>query len=166
LGSKIDGAGLAKLETLEHAVTLVQRVNTIVERMAQAQRMQQPLAQFRQQIQRAAAPLSSLLKSQFEAIADMVTTLVLVSTRGGTDANKVRSLRETVAQIRATGSGRIAGQEAACGRGRGPRSSDNVTRGKPESMLVRKAAKPLPHGRKDASEACPSGAAPVAFRGL
>jgi hypothetical protein len=100
LGSKIDGAGLAKLETLEQAVTLVQRVNTIVERMAQAQRMQQPLAQFRQQIQRAAAPLSSLLKSQFEAIADMVTTLVLVSTRGGTDANKVRSLREAVAQIR------------------------------------------------------------------
>lgn len=100
MATRIDGPGLAKLETLEHAVTLVQRVNTIVERMAQAQRMQQPLAQFRQQIQRAAAPLSSLLKSQFEQIADMVTNLVLVSTRGGTDANKVRSLREAVAQIR------------------------------------------------------------------
>jgi hypothetical protein len=100
LGSKIDGAGLAKLETLEHAVTLVQRLNTVVERMAQAQRMQQPLAQFRQQIQRAAAPVASLLKTQFEPIADMVTNLVLVSTRGGSDTQKVRSLRESVAQIR------------------------------------------------------------------
>ncbi|HEY5547215.1 MAG TPA: hypothetical protein VIK50_14275 [Gemmatimonadaceae bacterium] len=100
MASHIDGAGLAKLQTLESAVTLVQRLNTIVERMAQAQRMQQPLAQFRQQIQRAAAPVASLLKPQFEPIATMVTNLVLVSTRGGTDANKVRSLRESVAQIR------------------------------------------------------------------
>jgi hypothetical protein len=100
LGSKIDGAGLAKLETLEHAVTLVQRLNTVVERMAQAQRMQQPLAQFRQQIQRAAAPVASLLKSQFEPISDMATNMVLISTRGGSDMQKVRSLRESVAQIR------------------------------------------------------------------
>jgi ABC-type enterochelin transport system substrate-binding protein len=100
LATRIDGAGLAKLETLENAVTQVQRLNTIVERMAQAQRMQQPLMQFRQQIQRAAAPVASLLKPQFEPISSMVTNLVLVSTRGGTDANKVRSLRESVAQIR------------------------------------------------------------------
>lgn len=100
MATRIDGAGLAKLETLENAVTLVQRLNTIVERMAQAQRMQQPLMQFRQQIQRAAAPVASLLKPQFEPISSMVTNLILVSTRGGTDANKVRSLRESVAQIR------------------------------------------------------------------
>lgn len=101
MATKIDGAGLAKLETLERAVTLVQRLNTIVERMAQAQRMQQPLAQYKQQIQRAAAPVASLLKPQFEPISIMVTNLVLVSTRGGTDVNKVRACRESVAQIRA-----------------------------------------------------------------
>lgn len=100
MATRIDGPGLAKLETLENAVTLVQRLNTIVERMAQAQRMQQPLMQFRQQLQRAAAPVASLLKPQFEPISSMVTNLILVSTRGGTDANKVRSLRESVAQIR------------------------------------------------------------------
>lgn len=100
VATKIDGPGLAKLETLEQAVTHSQRLNTIVERMAQAQRNNQPLAQYRQQIQRAAAPLASLLKSQFEAIADMVTTVVLISTRGGSDQQKVRSLREAVAQIR------------------------------------------------------------------
>jgi ABC-type enterochelin transport system substrate-binding protein len=100
LSSQIDGPGLAKLETLESAVTLVQRLNTIVERMAQSQRMQQPLAQYRQQIQRAAAPIASLLKPQFENISDMITNLVVVSTRGGSDVQKVRTLRESVAHIR------------------------------------------------------------------
>lgn len=97
---RLDGAGLAKLETLDEAVTLTQRLHTIVERMAQAQRMSQPLAAFRQQIQRAASPLGSLLKAQFGPISDMVTTVVLISTRGGSDQQKVRSLREAVAQIK------------------------------------------------------------------
>ena len=100
MASKIDGAGLAKLETIEQAVTQVQRLNTIVERMAQSQRNNQPLAQYRQQIQRAAAPIASLLKSQFEPIADMITNVVLISSRGGSDQQKVRSLREAVAQIK------------------------------------------------------------------
>lgn len=100
MATRIDGPGLAKLETLETAVTLVQRLNTIVERMAQSQRMMQPLAVYRQQIQRAAAPVASLLKPQFEPIADMVTNLVIVSTRGGSDNTKVRALRESVAQIK------------------------------------------------------------------
>ena len=101
LASHIYGAGLAKLETLGQAVTLVQRLNSIVERMAQSQKMMQPLAQYRQQIQRAAAPLASLLKAQFEPIADMVTNLVVVSTRGGSDIAKVRGMRESIAQIKA-----------------------------------------------------------------
>lgn len=97
---RIDGAGLAKLETLEHAVTLTQKLHTIVERMAQSQRMSQPLAAYRQQIHRAATPLASLLKPQFGPISDMVTNVVLISTRGGSDQQKVRSLREAVAQIK------------------------------------------------------------------
>jgi hypothetical protein len=100
MATRIDGAGLAKLETLDQAVTHAQRLNTIVERMAQSQRMSQPLAAYRQQIQRAAAPLASLLKPQFGPISDQVTTVVLISTRGGSDQQKVRSLREAVAQIK------------------------------------------------------------------
>jgi ABC-type enterochelin transport system substrate-binding protein len=100
VATKIDGAGLVKLETLEQAVTQVQRLNTIVERMAQSQRNSQPLAQYRQQIQRTAAPIASLLKSQFEPISDMITNVVLISGRGGSDQQKVRSLREAVAQIK------------------------------------------------------------------
>ena len=97
---KIDGAGLAKLETLEHAVKDVQRLNTIIERMAQAHRASQPLLPFRQQIHRAATPVASLLKIQFGPIGDMLTNLILVSTRGGSDQQKVRLLRESIAQIR------------------------------------------------------------------
>jgi hypothetical protein len=100
MSTRIDGPGLAKLETLEQAVTLMQRLYAIIERMAQAQRIQQPLAPFRQQIQRAAAPLASLLKPQFEPISDMVTNLIVVSTRGGSESHRVRALRESVAQIR------------------------------------------------------------------
>lgn len=97
---RVDGPGLAKLETLEQAVTHVQRLNTIVERMAQSARMLQPLVAYRQQIHRAATPLAGLLKPQFENVAEMVTNLVLISTRGGSDQQKVRGLRESVAQIR------------------------------------------------------------------
>jgi ABC-type enterochelin transport system substrate-binding protein len=75
-------------------------LNTIVERMAQSQRNNQPLAPYRQQVQRAAAPIASLLKTQFESIADMVTNVVLISTRGGSDQQKVRSLREAVAHVK------------------------------------------------------------------
>ena len=100
MASKVDGPGLAKLETLDRAVKDVQRLNTVIERMAQAQRMNQPLAPFRQQIHRAATPVASLLKVQFGPIADMITNLVLVSTRGGNDQQKVRLLRESLAQIK------------------------------------------------------------------
>lgn len=100
MGTRIDGPGLAKLETLDSAVTLWQRLHAIIERMASAQRMGQPLAPFRQQVQRAATPLASLLKPQFEPIADLVTVLVLVSTRGGSDGARVRALRESTAQIK------------------------------------------------------------------
>jgi ABC-type enterochelin transport system substrate-binding protein len=100
MASNVDGAGLAKLETLEQAVTHVQRLNTIVERMAQSARMMQPLTAYRQQIHRAATPLAGLLKPQFENISNVVTNLILISTRGGSDQQKVRGLRESVAQIR------------------------------------------------------------------
>jgi hypothetical protein len=100
MSTRIDGPGLVKLETLESAVTLWQRLHAIVERMASAQRSQQSLAPFRQQIHRAATPLASLLKPQFEPVSDLVTALVIVSTRGGSDQARVRALQESVAQVK------------------------------------------------------------------
>jgi hypothetical protein len=99
-GPKLDGAGLAKMATLDEATAAVQRLHGIVERMAIAVRSQQNTAQFGAQIRRAGAPLVGLLKGQFGMISDQVSTLLLVATRGGGDQAKLRSLRETVAQIR------------------------------------------------------------------
>jgi hypothetical protein len=97
----IDGAGLAKLQTLDTATQHLQRVNSIVEQMAQAVRIQQPAAPFRQQLVRAATPLVGLLKPQFDQISDLVTHLIVVSSRGSNDNMRVRTLREAVGQIRA-----------------------------------------------------------------
>jgi hypothetical protein len=99
-GTQLDGAGLAKMATLEEATTALQRLHGIVERMAIAVRSQQNTAQFGMQLRRSGGPLVGLLKGQFGMISDQVTALLLVATRGGGDEAKLRSLRESVAQIR------------------------------------------------------------------
>ena len=99
-GPKLDGAGAAKMETLEEASTHLQRLHGIVERMAMAVRSQQSTAQFGAQLRRAGAPLVGLLKGQFGMISDQITAMLLIATRGGGDQNKLRALRESVAQIR------------------------------------------------------------------
>jgi hypothetical protein len=42
-----------------------------------------------------------LLKPQFEPISEQVAQLILVTTRGGGEQARLRSLRESVGQIRA-----------------------------------------------------------------
>jgi hypothetical protein len=99
-GPKLDGAGHAKMETLDEATAHLQRLHGIVERMAVAVRTQQDTTQFGAQIRRTGAPLVGLLKGQFGMIADQVSALLLVATRGGGEQQKVRALRESVAQLR------------------------------------------------------------------
>ena len=99
-GPKLDGAGHAKMETLEDASAQVQRLHGIVERLAIAVRTQQDTAQFGAQIRRGGSPLVGLLKGQFGMIADQVSAMLLIATRGGGENNKVRALREAVAQLR------------------------------------------------------------------
>ena len=99
-GPKLDGAGVAKLETLEEASGQIQRMHGIVEHMAMAVRSQQNTAQFGPQLRRVGSPLVGLLKGQFGMIADQVTALLLIATRSGGDQVKLRSLREGVAQLR------------------------------------------------------------------
>lgn len=99
-GKKLDGAGLAKMVTLDEATSQIQRVHSLVERMAIEVRGNKNTAPFRQQIHRAAHPLVGLLKGQFGMISDQASALLLVLTRGGSDQTRLRSLRESVAQIR------------------------------------------------------------------
>ncbi len=100
MASQLDGPGQIKLATLDEAGQQLQRLHAVVERYALAVRTQTEAGGFRQQLVRAATPLAGLLKPQFGVIADVVTAFVLVASRGGSEQVKVRSLRESVAQIR------------------------------------------------------------------
>ena len=99
--SQLTGVGTQLLHTLEDAATHVQRLHGLVEKMAMAHKLQQPTAPFGQQLRRAAAPLVGLLKVQYTVIADQVSGLILIATRGGNEQRKVSALREGVGQLRA-----------------------------------------------------------------
>lgn len=99
-GVKLDGAGAAKMKTLEQAISTMQTIHGHVERMAIDVKNQRGIGIIPQQIKRIAVPLQGQLKGQFGMISDQVTAMILGSTRGGGDQTKIRVLREYVGQIR------------------------------------------------------------------
>src|SRR5918999_3531815 len=99
-GSHLDGAGMAKLKTLEEGLTGLQRVHALVERLALAVKQGSASAQYIHQIKRALDPLVGLLKPQFGMLSDQVASVNLVATRGGSEQMRVRALREGVASLR------------------------------------------------------------------
>ncbi|MEY4608399.1 MAG: hypothetical protein RL625_616 [Gemmatimonadota bacterium] len=98
--TKVDGAGAAKLRTLEEALLSVQALHGMVERMALDVKAHRGAGVFPQQIKRLATPLHGLLKGQFGLIADQISKLILDAGRGS-EMQRVRLLREGVAQTRA-----------------------------------------------------------------
>lgn len=99
-GPRLDGAGQAKMTALTEALAQLQAVHAVVERMAMEVRNQKPLGTMSQQLRRVATPLVGQLKAQFGLLADQVSGMILIATRGGGDQLKVRALREQVAQLR------------------------------------------------------------------
>src|SRR6185436_5124107 len=71
-----------------------------VERMAIEVKNSKPIGPLALTLKRAATPLQGQLKAQFSLISDQITAMLLIATRGGPDKLKVRSFRETVAQVR------------------------------------------------------------------
>lgn len=100
MAGALDGAGRAKMDALEEAGTILQRVHGMVERYALAVKQQQNSSVFVLQIKRALEPMVGLLKAQFGLIADQASAVILASTRGGSENTRVRGLREGVAQLR------------------------------------------------------------------
>lgn len=98
--SKIDGAGLQKLKTIEESQSTMQTIHGHVERMAMEVKNQRGTGVIPQQIKRIAGPLQGQLKGQFGTVADQVSAMILVLGRGGSDQLRVRAMRECVAQIR------------------------------------------------------------------
>lgn len=97
---KLDGAGTLKLKTLEDGLMALSGIHAVVERMANDVKNQRAIGMAPQQVKRLAVPLQGQLKGQFGMIADLVSSMLLVVGRGGSDATKVRALREHVAQLR------------------------------------------------------------------
>lgn len=97
---QLDGAGMAKLKTLDDALVLLQRVHGLVETYAVAIKNNQPSSAYAMNIRRALPTLAANLKGQFGLIADQVTATNLASSRGASDAVRVRAMREGVAQIK------------------------------------------------------------------
>ena len=77
-GLKLDGAGTAKMATLEAAMNHLQRLHSTVEQCAVAVKGKQPAAPFIPQIRRYAHPMVGLLKGQFGMIAELVDRLPAV----------------------------------------------------------------------------------------
>jgi hypothetical protein len=98
--TKLDGAGVEKMKTLDEALTALQSIHGMVERMAIDIKRHRSVGIIPQQIKRNAAVVQGQLKGRFELIADQFTGMVLAIGRGGGDAARLRALREYVAQIR------------------------------------------------------------------
>jgi hypothetical protein len=98
--SQLDGAGMAKLKTLEEAAVGIQRVHALVERLALNVKQGGNTATDIHSIRRALEPLVGLLKPQFGLLSDQVVAVNLTATRGGSEQMRVRALREGVASLR------------------------------------------------------------------
>ncbi len=98
--SQLDGAGMAKMKTLEEAAAGLQRVHALVERLALAVKQGGNTAQHIHAIRRALEPLVGLLKPQFGMLSDQVAMVNLAATRGGSEQMRVRALREGVGSLR------------------------------------------------------------------
>jgi hypothetical protein len=99
-GFRLDGAGQAKMKTLDDAMTTLLRINGLVEHYALQVKRNQSGATFISNIRRQLPHLSEMLKAQFGMIADQVMQTNLASSRGASEQMRVRALREGVAQVK------------------------------------------------------------------
>lgn len=99
-GLKLDGAGTAKMTTLDECVTLHQRIHTLVEQYALAIKRNQPASHLMMNLKRQMPVLAGKLKGQFGMISDLVTATGMSMTRGSSDQMRIRAMREGVAAIK------------------------------------------------------------------
>jgi len=88
------------MKTLDDALLHLQRIHGIVEQYAIAVKREQPSSVFAMNLRRQLPTLAENLKAQFGMVAEQVTSLNLATSRGASEAQRVRALREGVAQVR------------------------------------------------------------------
>lgn len=99
-GIRLDGAGQAKMTTLDDAVVIHQRLHSLVENYALYVKNNKPSGGVLQNIKRQFPLLGSKLKGQFGMISDLVTAVTMQATRGASEQMRVRQMREGIAAIR------------------------------------------------------------------
>jgi hypothetical protein len=99
--TKLDAAGASKMKVLEESLMTLSRCHAMVERAAVDVKAQKSIGTIGQQLKRTVVPMQGQLKGQFGMISDMVSALILNSTRGGGgDQAKIRTMREGIAMIK------------------------------------------------------------------
>ena len=100
-GLKLDGAGQAKMKTLDEAMQTLMRVHALVEQYALQVKRNSPGTHFLSGVRRQLPALGSMLKGQFGMISDQVLQVQLASSRGASEQVRIRTLREGMAHIKA-----------------------------------------------------------------
>lgn len=96
----MDGAGQAKMVTLDEATVLHQRVHGLVEQYALSVKQGKPASSFMNSLKRQMPMLAGKLKGQFGMIAELVTSTNMQMTRGSSEPVRVRTMREGMAAIK------------------------------------------------------------------
>jgi hypothetical protein len=99
-GLILDSGGTIKMKVLEDAMLLVQRINALTEMLAANAKKGTPSSTIVQNIKRQLQTLAANLKSQFGMISDLATNVYVSSSRGASDANRVRILKEGIGQLK------------------------------------------------------------------
>lgn len=99
-GLRLDGAGQAKMVTLDESVLIQQRLHALVEMYALSVKNNKPAGGILQNIKRQFPLLAAKLKGQFGMISDLVTSVTMQATRGSSEQMRVRQMREGMASIK------------------------------------------------------------------
>ena len=99
-GLKLDGAGQAKMKTLDEAMQTLMRVHALVEQYALQVKRNMNGSHFLSGVRRQLPTLMSMLKGQFGMISDLVLQVQLASSRGASEQVRIRTLREGMAHIK------------------------------------------------------------------
>ena len=99
-GIQLDGAGQAKMVTLDEAMVLYQRIHALTEQYALSVKNNKPATGFLNSIKRQLPALAAKLKNQFGMISDLVTATYSAAGRGAAEKMRVRGLQEGMAAIK------------------------------------------------------------------
>ena len=99
-GLILDASGTIKMKVLDDALLLTQRLNALNEQFGLSAKAGTPTTTVKASIKRNLMTLAANLKSHFGMISDLVTNVVISSSRGSSDVVRVRAVREGIAQIK------------------------------------------------------------------